>query len=186
MPQIKPDLKKVNEELQEIADAGKQAQEEALTADEELKKYGNAYNLFGERMQQARQQSAQARTEVEEDNVGALRATEYATQLRQRATMAQNSQEGRMLVAEAERETARADMLNKESAEASQSTQVCSCPLSHTLLPSPRFISTFPPPPPRLQLAPADNQQPSMFGGSFPASKTARFESMIPEQRASG
>jgi len=124
MPQIKPDLKKVNEELQEIADAGKQAQEEALTADEELKKYGNAYNLFGERMQQARQQSAQARNEVEEDNVGALRATEYATQLRQRATMAQNSQEGRMLVAEAERETARADMLNKESTEASQSTQL--------------------------------------------------------------
>lgn len=124
VPRIQPDLKRINEQLQTIADAGKAAQEQALTADDELKKYSNAYGLFGERMQAAREKAAEARGSVERDNVGALRATELATRLRQRASAVANAQEGRMLAAEATREAARAEMLNKEGSEATQSTQL--------------------------------------------------------------
>lgn len=77
-------------QVQHIEDAGKQAKEQLKTADEELVKSKNAYDLFGKRMEDARQKGAVARRENEYDNVNALRAQQEATQLRQRAAKAKS------------------------------------------------------------------------------------------------
>ncbi|KAJ1465468.1 hypothetical protein T484DRAFT_1864662 [Baffinella frigidus] len=67
IPQLDSDLAKVQKAVTKTVQEAKPTKEEVKTAEDMLKKSENAYNLFGERMQQSRGKAQKARRQEEGD-----------------------------------------------------------------------------------------------------------------------
>jgi len=114
----------VDKAVQKTKDEVKPVKEELKTSNEILEKSSNAYQLFGQRVQQSREKADLARKQVNELDQGAMLAQQYATQLRAKAINEQDKKKAELVAQEASEADAKVDMLKKQSAEAMQSAQL--------------------------------------------------------------
>jgi len=118
------DVGMVEKAVQKTKDEVKPVKAELKTSDEIMEKSSNAYQLFGQRVQQSRQKAELARQQVNQLDQGAMLAQQYATQMRAKAVSETDKKKAELVAQDASEADTKVDMLKKQSAEAMQSSQL--------------------------------------------------------------
>lgn len=118
------DVGMVEQAVQKTKDEVKPVKAELRTSDAILEKSSNAYQLFGQRVQQSREKAELARQQVNQLDQGAMLAQQYATQMRAKAVSESDKKRAELIAQDASAADTKVDMLKKQSAEAMQSAQL--------------------------------------------------------------
>jgi hypothetical protein len=124
LEKLTKDINAVGKEVEKTKDMVKPTRAELKTSEEIFAKAGNAYKLFGDRVQQSREKADLAREQVQQLDQGAMLAQQYATELRKQALSERDKKRAELIAQEASKTDAKVDMLKKQAAEAMQSAQL--------------------------------------------------------------